>query len=144
MFGTGLSLEPEFTRGPVSVHVTGFHLFEARHSIRFIRVGYPRSLAATRGIAVALSCGYGSTTVRWHLCIQCQLPLRMGYSPFKIHGSMPCTRLVACSAGFRVLHPPLVPRHPPCAPSCLMSANPDAARFLLGLRGCRQIGTPWA
>ena len=84
----------------------------------------PRSLAATEGVSFDfLSSGYLDVSVPrvrlLHLCIQCRIPLRVG---FPIQRSMDQGSFISSPwliADYYVFHRLLLPRHPPCALSRL-------------------------
>ncbi len=102
----------------------------------------PFSLAATQGIDFSFfSSGYLDVSVH-------RVPLHNLWIQLWIHGSSPCgfphseTRgsLGICPsprlfAAYHVFHRPLVPRHPPCALTCLTSSRHTSAaapcRFLM-------------
>ena len=88
----------------------------------------PVSLAATSGIDVSFfSSGYLDVSVHRvpsvHLWIQCTVHevFSCGFPHSEIHGSMDICSSPWLFAAYHVFRRLLVPRHPPCALSCLTS-----------------------
>ena len=90
----------------------------------------PVSLAATPGIDVSFfSSGYLDVSVRRvpsvHLWIQCTVHevFSCGFPHSEIRGSRDICSSPRLFAAYHVFHRLLVPRHPPCALSCLTFAD---------------------
>ena len=109
----------------------------------------PVSLAATSGIDVSFSSsGYLDVSVHRvpsaHLCIQCTVTgvLPAGFPHSDIHGSMDICSSPWLFAAYHVFLRLLVPRHPPCALSCLTCIRSRPFTHS-GLRKFIKIASRW-
>ena len=109
----------------------------------------PVSLAATSGIDVSFSSsGYLDVSVHRvpsaHLCIQCTVTgvLPAGFPHSDIHGSMDICSSPWLFAAYHVFLRLLVPRHPPCALSCLTCIRSRPFTHS-GLRKFMKIASRW-
>ena len=103
----------------------------------------PVSLAATSGIDVSFSSsGYLDVSVHRvpsvYLCIQYTVTgvLPAGFPHSDIHGSMDICSSPWLFAAYHVFRRLLVPRHPPCALSCLTLLRAERFLFKTALEAC--------
>ena len=129
MFNPGFT-SPNLLEATPAFDYRAFTFFGQAFNLFVLPLAYPRSLAATDGVAFAfLSSRYLDVSVPWvrssHLCIQCEVPLRVGCPIRKSRDRSLVTSSPGLIAGSYVLHRLLTPRHPPCA--LTRSRQPDAA-----------------
>lgn len=129
--------EPELTRGHPSLAGTGLSPSLAAHSRAFSRMMSLSAFARRylRSRVAFLSCRYLDVSVPYVrfscLCIQHEIPLRVGCPIRRSQDHRPVTGFLELIAGSYVLHRLLTPRHPPCA--LVDHANPSP-QTLLSLR----------
>ena len=132
-----LALNPIFAYGNFTLFVIPFQISSANLFFRFMQVltryiflyivwALPISLAATQEIDVSFSSsGYLDVSVPRvpfiHLWIQCMMTgvLPAGFPHSDIRGSMDICSSPRLFAAYHVFRRLSVPRHPPCALSCL-------------------------